>query len=140
MVKYGSDVNLSDRENILFIVVCKGGYVNVVEELIKVNVDVNLSGGNFKMLKFINVWGCIDDVYNLREYLNVGLFLEDIYKILLIVVCVGGYICIVEILIEVGVDVNLGDGYIIFFGIVSVGGYLDVVKILMKYREDKNLK
>lgn len=110
MVKYGSDVNLSDRENMLFIVVCKGGYVNVVEELIKVNVDVNLSGGNFKMLKFINVLGCIDDVYNLREYLNVGLFLEDIYKILLIVVCVGRYICIVEILIEVGVDVNLSDG------------------------------
>lgn len=140
LVNYGSDVNLSDRENTPLTAACKGGHANVVEELIKANADVNLSGGNFKMLKSINVWGCTDDLYNLREYSNAGLLLRDIYKTPLIAACAGGYTCIVETLIEAGADVNLSDGYTTPLEIASAGGYLDVVKILMKHREDKNPK
>lgn len=133
-------MNLSDRENTPLTAACKGGHANVVEELIKANADVNLSGGNFKMLKSINVWGCTDDVYNLREYSNAGLLLRDIYKTPLIAACAGGYTCIVETLIEAGADVNLSDRYTTPLEIASAGGYLDVVKILMKHREDKNPK
>lgn len=138
LLNIGVSVNLSNGVEIFLLVVCKGGYVNVVEKLIKVNVDVNLSSGNFKLLKFISVFVCKDDdgMSNFMRYLKIEVFLSGIYIILLIVVCVGGYICIVEILIEVGVDVNIRDGYIIFFEIVNVRRYLDVVKIMMKYRED----
>lgn len=138
MLNIGVNVNLSNGVKIFLLVVCKGGYVNVVEELIKVNVDVNLSSGNFELLNFISVFVCIidDGMCNVMRYLKIEVFLRGIYIILLIVVCVGGYICIVEILIEVGVDVNIRDEYIIFFEIVNVRRYLDVVKIMMKYRED----
>lgn len=89
------------------------------------------------MLKSINVSGCTDDVYNLREYSNARLLLEDIYKTPLIAACEGGYTCIVETLIEAGADVNLSDGYTTPLEIASVWGHLDVVKIMLKHREDR---
>lgn len=44
-LKVGDLFNLINENGILFIIVCEKKYINVVEELIKVGVDVNFEGG-----------------------------------------------------------------------------------------------
>lgn len=43
LLKVGVDVNLCNGFKILFIIVCNFGYLILIEELIKVGVDVNLN-------------------------------------------------------------------------------------------------
>lgn len=44
------EVNIEYEGDIFFLVVCCGGFIDVVEELIKVGVDVNLKVGDVILL------------------------------------------------------------------------------------------
>lgn len=45
MIKKGVDVNLKDGVKILLIVVCYFGYLEIVNWLIRVNVEIDLGNG-----------------------------------------------------------------------------------------------
>lgn len=61
----GVDVNMVCENEILLIVVCDLGILNVVEELIKVGVDVNLSNGEVILLIIVCDIGYLILVENL---------------------------------------------------------------------------
>lgn len=44
LINVGVDINLEDGFEILLIILCKEGYLNIVKELIKVGVDINFKG------------------------------------------------------------------------------------------------
>lgn len=56
----------------------------------------------------------------------------EFYKIFLMVVCEMGYVSIVELLINVGVNVNFNDGDKILLIVVCGNGDLNVVEELIK--------
>lgn len=53
MLNIGVNVNLNDGDKIFLLVVCEGGYLNVVEELIIDGVDVNLNKRNKILWKLV---------------------------------------------------------------------------------------
>lgn len=59
--------------------------------------------------------------------MGVDVNFEDVKNILFIVVCIKGYLNVLEELIIVGVDVNLEDIKNILFIIVCIWGYFNVV-------------
>lgn len=70
------------------------------------------------------------------EWVDVNF--KDKNNILFIVVCEGGYLSVVEILMKVGVNVNFRDGEKIFFIVVCNSGWYDVVKRLIKVKVEVN--
>lgn len=55
---------------------------------------------------------------------------------MLIVVCLLGYLSIVEELIKVGVNVNMNDVFYIFFKVVFKNRYFCIVKVLIEVGVD----
>lgn len=106
MLKYidKSIVNMWNEFN-LMIIVCELGYLNIVKELLKVGVNVNII---FYILFLIIV--CEDGYLSIVvELLKVGVDVNVCYDVLINVVSENGYLDIVVELIKVGGDVNKVD-------------------------------
>lgn len=63
----GFDVDYIEKDFLLLIVVCCYGYLDIVEELIKVRVDVNFKYGKYILLIVICLNGYLDIVVLLIE-------------------------------------------------------------------------
>lgn len=56
LMNVGVNVNFEDVMNILFLVVCFGGYIDVVISLLKVGVDINKRIKNNMLLMVVCCW------------------------------------------------------------------------------------
>lgn len=107
MLNVGVIVSMNSYVGSFLIVVCKEGYVDIVLELIKVKVDVNI------LIEMCWYGYVIEDIKVMNEYFKI---IERF--ILLILVCDYGYLGVVVELIKVGVDVNMNSECKIFFIVV----------------------
>jgi hypothetical protein len=96
--------------NSLLVTVCKGGYVNVVEELVKSRADVNLQDRwGYTPLIAACKGGHVSVVEELVKA-GADINLQDISRnTALTAACEGGHVSVVEELIKAGADVNQQD-------------------------------
>lgn len=122
------DVNKDDYLVILLVVVCYGGYLSVMNLLLKKGVcEINKF--------FVKYVGYIGVVLKLVR-LGIDVKINDF---LFIVVCVYGYLDLVDKKFNMEIDVNLIDGDKILLIVVCYFGYLNVVEGLINVGVDVDL-